>query len=465
MIETLRSTLDRHAAQVAPRPDPYARVLLRRRRRRTRRVSAAALLAVLLVVAPATWLSRQPDPARPVAGHPPVALLPLLDSPTRGSLAGKPAYLLALRERAAGEDDMWREHPAGAPRLPRDPEQIKVLFAGDIGSRRIAVVAGLDSRPLYAVYQGAVGDDAAELRYSASGQLEPVLATDFASGGDDPSQTYLLLGPLGAVYEKAELSFTSAGVQRTWTPLPEPGDYAAFADLRGRHEFRVLLAGKVLLETSGGHAIPLEGGRRPAVDPQPAGGRGEPFPDAAAQVAQALSNSTGLALPEVTFRVLWSEEIDRPGTTTGRAYVVTVQAVLADGSGPFLTGAVDTGDGSFRDHPTGYGIAGDVAHTLIVMRLPHYAESPGDRLQLVAPPLAVRAEVSNGRQTHQVTLVDGVGHLDVPPGMTVTVRAYDAANALLAEKQYVDLDGFGCNRFDPWSCASPPPTRAPAPSR
>ena len=49
------------------------------------------------------------------------------------------------------------------------------------------------------------------------------------------------------------------------------------------------------------------------------------------------------------------------------------------------------------------------------------------------------------------------------PGFAVEADAaplaYDAAGNLLATKEYLDLDGFGCDRFDPSVCPSPPPTR------
>jgi hypothetical protein len=461
MIDALRSTLARRAAEVVARPDPYVRVLRRSRRRRLRRISATVVAAVLLVTVPSALLIGYREPYMPVAGPPPAKLLPLLDSPTRGNLAGDAAFLAALRERAAAEVDAGRGRPARGPQMPDDPHMIKVLFAGDIGSRRVAVVAGLDGWPLSATFQGKVGDTADDLEISSSGELQPVVDGGFASSGLDPAQTYLLLGPTGAVYEQATTTYTAAGVRRSWSRATDAADYLAVADLKGRHEFRVLLEGKVLLETT---AAPNEVGRKVTVDPRPVGDRGRPLPSAAQQIATILSHLTGLSEPDATFRVLWSDEFDMPGAAKGKANVVTVQAVTADGGGPFLTGAVDT-DGIFRDHPTGYGIAGGPENTLIAMRLPTYVAEVSDRLQLIAPTTALRAEVASATQTWQVPLVNGVGHLDLPPGTAVTVRAYDAGDISLATKRYLDLDGFGCNHFDAFICSSPPPTRASRPTR
>ncbi|MEV0455913.1 hypothetical protein [Catellatospora methionotrophica] len=457
MIDALRATLDRQAAQVTPRPDPYARVVGRHRRRRRRITAAIAAAAVLAVVAPGAWLLGRPQPYLPVAGPPPAALLPLLNSPTRGSLAADSAYVESLRQMAAQEDTI----DDGSRRLPDDPSLIKVLFAGDIGARRIAVLAGVDGRPLVAAFQGEPGDDADELSHTMLGQLEPVLGMDFAMDSRKAEQTYLLLGPAGAVYETAETRYTGTGMRRSWTRLDAPDDYVGIADLVRRQRFRVLSGGTVLYETEGGTAAAP--GAPVTVDPQPAGGRGRPMPAAARQVAEALATMTRLTGPDVTYRVLWSDEIDMPGTTTGRAAVATVQAVTADGGGPYTTGTVDTGDGSYRDHPSGYGIAGDLEHTVLAMRLPWY-QVESDRLQLIAPPAAVRAEVVRGTRTDEATLVDGVGGLTVPLGSQLTIRVYDAAGALLATTEYADRDDFGCDRFDPAGCAAGSPSATAGPT-
>ncbi|WP_144118858.1 hypothetical protein [Catellatospora sichuanensis] len=460
MIEELRATLDRHAAQVTPQPDPYPRVVSRHHRRRRRVTAAIAAVAMLLVVAPGAWLLGRPQPYLPVAGPPPAALLPLLNSPTRGSLAADNAYIESLRQMAA---DLAMNDDSTGSRLPDDPAMIKVLFAGDIGARRIAVVASVDGKPLVAAFQGEPGDGADELKHSMLSMMEPALGTGFAMGSGNAERTFLLLGPVGAVYETAETRYTGTGVKRSWTRLDAPDGYVGIADLVGQQRFRVLTGGTVLYETEGGAAAAP--GKPVTVDPQPAGGRGRPMPAAATQIAAGLATLTRLTGPDVTYRVLWSDEIDMPGTTTGRAAIVTVQAVTADGGGPYTTGTIDTGDGSYRDHPSGYGIAGDVEHSLLAMRLPWY-QVESDHLQIVAPPAAVRAEVVRGAQTAEAALVNGVGGLAVPLGSQLTIRVYDAAGALLATLEYADRDKFGCDRFDPAACAtgSPPPSGTESPT-
>ncbi|GAA1385282.1 hypothetical protein [Catellatospora chokoriensis] len=458
MIEALRATLDRHAAEVTPRPDPYPRVVSRHRRRRRRVTAAIAAVALVFVVAPGAWLFGRPQPYLPVAGPPPAALLPLLNSPTRGSLAGDNAYIESLRQLVA-EDDTNSD---GGSRLPDDPGLIKVLFVGDIGARRIAVVAGVDGKPLVAAYQGKPGDGADELSPTMLAELEPALGTGFAMDNGNAERTYLLLGPVGAVYETAETRYTGTGIQRNWTRLDAPDGYVGIADLVRQQRFRVLTGGTVLYETEGGAAAGP--GSTVTVDPQPAAGRGRPMPAAATQIANSLATLTRLTGPDVTYRVLWSDEIDMPGTSTGRAAVVTVQAVTADGGGPYATGTIDTGEGYYRDHPSGYGIAGDVEHTLLAMRLPWY-QVESDRLQIIAPPAAVRAEVVRDGQTAEATLVNGVGGLTVPLNSQLTIRVYDATGALLATLAYADRNEFGCDRFDPAACATgPAPSGTPTPT-
>ncbi|BCJ72957.1 hypothetical protein CS0771_25010 [Catellatospora sp. IY07-71] len=458
MIETLRTTLDRHAERVTPRPDPYARVLRRSRRRRQQRTSALALVALLLVVAPVAWFATRPGPALPVLGEPPATLQPLLDSPTRGDLSGDAAFLDALRRRTVDQIHGDRGDPQQGLWMPDDPDQVKVLFAGDVGTRRVGVVAGLTSRPLLAWFSGEAGAAVPELESQGYGELAPVVELGIHIDSPETTMAFLLLGPTGAGYEQATTTYSAAGVRQVWEPIDiGSADYLGLPDLRGTHDFRVVVDGRVLLQTMGGYVAPTSADRQPAVDPQPVADRGRPFPDLARQLATALAETTGLTGPGVTFRVLWSDELDIPGTSTGRAYVATVQAVLADGGGPYLTYAFDVGDQTFRDHPTGYGVAGGPEHALIVMRLPSYAAEPNSRVQIVAPPGAVRAVVTTGTGTQQVTLVNGVGHLDLASGAGADVRAYDATGALLAEKQYVDRDGFACNRFDPSVCTSPPP--------
>lgn len=448
MVDELRSTLDRHAALVTAQPDPYARVVVRHRRHRRRRLTALAAVAVLLVLSPAVWLINRPQPYLPVADPPSAALLA---SPTRGSLAADQPYLVALRGAAAHTDN-------GGSWSAGDPALMKVLFAGDVDGRIIAVVARLDGEPRAMMFEGNPGDDPIELNPRGLGMVVgAVMEIDLPAAEPTDRTVYLLLGPTGAVYEQATMQYTHTGAVRRWERVAADADYLALSR-PGKRFFRVLLADQVLLETES--RVPPGDSTPVTVDPQPLGGRGRPMPAAAQQVAAKLAAMTGRTGPDVTYRVLWSDEVDMLGTTTGRAQVATVQMVTEHGGGPYTTGAVDPGDLSFRDHPRGFGAAGDLAHTLLAVRLPWY-EAESDRLQIIAPPTAVRAEVVRGTASTSVDLVDGAGGLTVPLDSQLTIRAYDAAGVLLVTTDYTDRRTGLCD--GPFAC--PPSTADPAPTR
>ncbi|GAA2404701.1 hypothetical protein Cme02nite_63460 [Catellatospora methionotrophica] len=458
MIDELRATLDRHSDDVIARPDPYARVVRLRRRRQQRRVTAFAVVFVLLVTTPTIWLLAPMDGPHYAAPPVPAALLPLLNSPTRGSLAGDGAFLAVMRRRAANEVGPSRDNPAGGPYMPTDPDRIKVLFAGDIGMRRYVMAAGMDGWPLLATFLGNAAERPEDLSLSGSGALEAVAQTHIrGEEGPQAENTFLLLGPTGAIYERAQSQWTSTGVTRTWTEVPALDGYLAIVNVTAQQRLRVRLGDKVLREVT---AYPSTYATTD-VDPVPYGGRGTPFPDAAREVASSLANLTQLADTDVTMRVLWSEQVPAPGAADGLVQAVTVQVVSADGGGPYTTGFVD-GAGDWRDQQTASGFAADPAHALIVLRLPSYVAEDNERLQIIAPPSAVRADlVQDGRAT-QIALTKGVGWRLVPPKATVTVRAYDAAGTLLATTEFTDLLPPQCDRLDPTTCQDPVPA-APVP--
>ncbi|WP_155372214.1 hypothetical protein [Catellatospora vulcania] len=455
MIDELRAVLDRHADDITPRPYPYTRVVVLHRRRRRNLVSTLAVVSVLLVVAPAAWLlTRSPAGPHQLATPPPAELLPLLNSPTRGSLAGDEAFLEAMRRRTADEVGAERGDPANGPYMPTDPDRVKVLFAGDIGSRRYVLTAGLDGWPLKAMFFGHQDEPPAHLAQAGSGALEAAEEATFAIGpGPDDEVGFLLLGPVGAVYEEGQAQWSSTGVTRTWTAIAVPDGYLAVANVTRIQRFRVRLGDKVLREVQ---TYPVKAGPV-AVDPAPYGGRGTPMPEVAGQVASSLTSLTQLRDTGAVLRVLWSDEVPAPGAAGGLVRAVTVQVVTADGGGPYFTGVVD-GDGMWRDHLTGSGFAGDPARALIVMRLPSYTAQDNTRLQVIAPPGAVRAESVQGGQVVDIPLVDGVGWRPAPPQTTLTVRAYDAAGALLATTTFTDLLPPGCDRLNPPTCQTPVPT-------
>ncbi|CCH87659.1 protein of unknown function [Modestobacter italicus] len=136
---------------------------VRARRAGARRRLAGAAVAVLAVVGVAVPLARwAPDPvpttatpsATPVAARPtpPVPGVPVLAGPTRGSLAGDPVFLDALRSVG------W-----GAQEAP-PPADREVVFAADTPHGRVALVVGTVLEDFRGVWlTGPVGAAAADL--------------------------------------------------------------------------------------------------------------------------------------------------------------------------------------------------------------------------------------------------------------------------------------------------------------
>ncbi|GIG10945.1 hypothetical protein [Catellatospora coxensis] len=455
MIDELRATLDRHADDVRPRPEPYARVVRLRRRRRQQRVTVLAVVFVLLVTTPTIWLLTPPGdgPHQPAASVP-AALLPLLRSPTRGSLAGDAAFLEVMRRRTAAEVGSVRGNPGDGPYMPTDPDRIKVLFAGDIGSRRYVLTAGMDGWPLKAAFLGDPGEGPEELYQTGSGSLEAAEETSFGTGdGVHPEESFLLLGPVGAVYEEGQAQWSSTGVTRTWHPVEVPDGYYAVVEVTRSQRLRVRLGDTVLREVQ---TYPADPGAAVGLDPKPYGGRGTAFPDVAEQVGSSLLRLTQLAGTGATLRVLWSSQVPAPGAAGATGRAATVQVVTTDGGGPYFTGIADA-DGNWRDHPTGSGFAAGPEQALIVMRLPSYAAEDNQRLQIIAPPAAVRAELVRDGQVEEVPLTKGAGWWTEAGKVTATVRAYDAAGNLLATAEFTDLLPPQCDRLNPPTCQAPEP--------
>lgn len=244
MIEQLQETLTRHAERVTQVADPYVRVV-RRRRRRQRRMATAFTVVVLLVMTQGIFVTvgQDDNSTMPPAGRAADYLLPLLMSPPRGSLTADHVFMDRIRERSAGLGA-----PNG-PRLPNSPGMLKVLFAGDLGAVRIAIVAGTNSDPTQLLFQGEPGDTADDLRLAGASALREVIATTLNIAGEAP--TYLLLGPAGAVYERADPANTATGGLQ-WQDITPSADYLWFAQMV-QARVRVRIGGQVIFE---GRTVP-----------------------------------------------------------------------------------------------------------------------------------------------------------------------------------------------------------------
>jgi hypothetical protein len=433
-------------AEEARSYDVAERVIRRARRRRWLPrpglvvAVAASLVVVLGIGAVVRVLSTLADTGVDGSGEPRIAsplITELIESPTRGSLAGDDAYTETLRKEIAGDRLGGGPFGIGGDPLPEDPGDLRVLFAGDVpGGRRIAIVATAAGRPMTATFEGSAGASARRLRLAHWGDLDAPVLMELGP------RYSLLLGPAGFAVEVSERPRYRADgtVERTWAPEPAGVVLRATDSIPPGLRVRLSRAGTVLYEGN----VPAPGRNVSAsVDPAPLFNRGVAVPDTARQVAQALATSSGLGNADAQYVVLWSDEytVDDPGGGgSGVGGIATVIALTPDGGGPYLTYAFDANKPpTGRNHPTGAGVLGNPAAALIVMRLPHWTPSPTDDLQVIAPPAAVRVEVvRDGAVVASAPLTNGVGRFALAAPVEVTVRALDAAGNPVAETRFSD---------------------------
>jgi hypothetical protein len=445
VIDELRASFARQAESVTPAPDPYER--LRRRYRRRRAGRAGFTVAAVLLLVPALLLgiaALRPPEGRDTPASPLVQAL--LDSPTRGSLAHDTAFLTAIEQRSAlapARDPGPSPQPAG----PREP---KVLFAGDIPhGQRLALVAMPDGQ--VRMWFDATGTPAAALTRGPDLPLTPVLRVD-ATDTDNRDGVRLLLAPAGSRLERSDAAhyLADGSVRRNWTPVD--GDWLAQAhhDLTPQTRVRVQRAGITVLDGEFGTSAPVAQWR---MDATPVAGRGEPEPAAAQAAADAISGSTGLTPASATFQVLWSHEFPaHEPTQPTRVQVAVVAAITADGGGVYYTAGVNPDEpGVHRVGPSGSGVTGALEHSVIAVRVP-VGDATGElpRLEIIAPPGAVRADVVvNGRVIASTGLTRGVGEvkLAVPTGATIPVYGQDGT--VVAEGHFTDQTGSSLVPFEP----------------
>jgi hypothetical protein len=174
-LETRLRDLRGLAEAITPAPfDLAEQVRERHRAERRRRVAltAAGLAAALVLVGVPVAASGLIADGRGEATAPGSTDQPssIYDMPTRGSLAGDADWLDAVTRlswrSAAPEPDL----PPGAAVVVHDPpvESRRVAFAGDVPGARVALVLGLDSRPVDAWFIGPVGADPDQMVLAAS---------------------------------------------------------------------------------------------------------------------------------------------------------------------------------------------------------------------------------------------------------------------------------------------------------
>lgn len=254
----LRATLDRVDAAEAARPSvspPWARIQQgmgrarrRRRRARTVRIGAGLLALSTLGAGTVTGLIHYPSFV-PIDAIPGIGGRSALDDGrTRGSLGTNTAWLSALREHiATGQSD---HEPDGETWSPPGAGAISVLYAGDVGDYRVALVEGSwhwgpigDRQQVW--YSAPAGAPAADLVKGGNNQAQDLAAATFSpnsgeSGQDSSAIVVLSSRPVRVELEESPAIGRTGKVTKQVRTLDRDGDaYQAALDTPGVDILRV----------------------------------------------------------------------------------------------------------------------------------------------------------------------------------------------------------------------------------
>ncbi|MGI5214144.1 hypothetical protein [Plantactinospora sp. CA-290183] len=430
MDSELREELARVARPVVPWPEPYRRLLERARRRRRRRAGAgAAALAVVVAAVPllAGVLDRPgADPATPPGAsefqpaapvNDPLARR-LLDSPTRGNLAGDRALV----------DRIARGYLAARTELLVDPalDTVRVLLAHDLPNGRTVVVAFLDdTHALLRKAVAAPGASVPELIDRTSTPLDPDPALPYVTTGINMLgvvENATGLAPAGCLAETSvDGRLTDGGtVVRTWQLASRDG-----LIVRGpeavRERWRFSCDGVVLYTgpaTGIGRELP-----RPDASAVPADVPAGTDPTIAANAGRELTETLQVnGFAATPPRVVWAGRI--PGTADDAPPAVLVAGCWSTGG---CAAVLQVGDGRmdqsdvFVPWQTGVG-----RPDLVTAQIPNDER----HILVVASRSATRAELRDtaGRVLASGTLDGGVGRLARPARAVATIAVYGAAD-------------------------------------
>jgi hypothetical protein len=354
----LRERLSRLAEDTAPpaRAGLADVIVVRHRRRRRERLGfasvAAAVAAVVVgatvVIDDRTAVDPAPlavpasesavdenAPSLDGAGLPPADVYHVA---TRGSLADDSAFVAAVQHLP------WTDATVAGAGVPDAPEPSRhVVFAGDVGAARVALVAGLGARGDTAVawFVGAAGAPAENMQLAGVPHgVDPSLPT----GRFDPATGALVV--VGAPGDRLDVSLrpdvaADASVTRSWRPATTDDGLAA-VDLRpddvtsgSALRYRVVRDGSapyVAVPETAATDVIVYGADPAAVRPTWL----RPQPPAAATdavlttaIGEVLGWS-GLPPEEITFTVLWSGAV--PAPTDSAARVTLLAATLPSGA-------------------------------------------------------------------------------------------------------------------------------------
>jgi len=343
----------RHAADDLGDPVVPHRVLAgglrsaarRRRRRRLGFVTAGVAVAAVVVAVPVGLGSLRTDP--PGVAAPTAPQTDVLVGPTRGSLADDQVFLDGLVRQG------WGDVPADAPVAPGSTR--RVVFAGEVGDGRWALVVGENPAPstLPAEQQTDL-----EAMSAVSGvwfvgpadagpeQMVPVTYPR----GLDPGQVQTLGDPLTgdvvvlaapgddiALSDRPDVR-ADGTVTRQWRPVGGADGVAVGAFVVGEQAATYRTAGHVRVTRDGIEVLDRSPDQFGPADGFPV--VTIPITYARGQVAGAdlmdqsvaadVLGSTGLAVDQVRFEVIWSGEVPGPGD--GPTWAAVMVATLPSGA-------------------------------------------------------------------------------------------------------------------------------------
>lgn len=439
----LRDRLHRLAEDTAPptRTDLATVIVARHQARRRQHVAMGAVAAAVLTVVVAvpaviggTSHTHTPAPvAAPANGPDEVTALQAADvygAATRGSLAPDAALVEAVRRLPWTDGN---HAGAGVPDAPLDSRH--VVFAGDVGGARVALVAGRNTArptpprddPQLQTDLGALSNVAVAWFAGPAGATPAQLQPASVPHGIDAATPTALFVPdaaalviVAAPGDTAEVSLrpeiaADGTVSRDWRPVPMPDGLAAL-DLRPDGvssgeaiSYRVTRDGAAPFTTgpdgmASGTAradVPVTWLReRPAASPAD----GMLTNDVHLVLAR-----TGLRPEQVDFSVLWAGDVPAPTTSPAR---VTLLAARLPSGAVYLSAplGVVSGDGT---------VGGTWCGTALLPAGPPAAERT----------VAVRCDVTN-MSANSETISSLVV---VAPRTAVTARALDGAGRVLAE--------------------------------
>ncbi|MFI1195222.1 hypothetical protein ACH4T9_18435 [Micromonospora sp. NPDC020750] len=445
MADEIKEALTRLAEPVLPRPDPYHRLLVRVRRRRQRRMALAgvvglAAVAAVLPVFGATGLpgandaAESPPPAigtyQPASRIDKPMVRRLLDSPTRGNLAGDEALIA----------DIKRQYRAARDQLLIDPalDEVKVLLAHDVPGARAVVVAFLnDSHASLRHGLGAAGASVPELLKKTGTPDEP-----------QPLEPYVFLGrqsPVAGLYVATlAVGLAPAGcrvetsadgriqpdgtITRSWRAVSDDGFVVRGAG-QVAERWRFTCDGVLRYAGPGGGGLgavrPV--GRTPSASTTGAPGSGDAtFAAAAVHELQGMLESHGLTGPVP--QVIWSGRL--PGWVSGSTAAVLVRSCsTAGGCAALLMANADSPRQPGSAPPVDYVTVATGQPDLIAVQV--RGATPG--VLVVGPESAVRAELldGTGRTIASGRLEAGAGAIRADPRQVSRIKILDRDGRIL----------------------------------